>query len=176
MYTVIQAVHWLLYTVAKCHFFGVVPWQDIIKYLLKCEGCTHFCEILYLYSIYKTHVIFFQISFFFEIKENQQVALEHLKSYTLRCEKWRDNVLKCCLYHSAFFTDFLPHLLTLPLKLHWLTQAGHTDQGHVQTLSWKMLKSLTELKSWLISVCGLVTKNDTFHIHTVMWFKKSSSK
>ncbi len=50
--TVIQAVHSLLYIVAKCHFFSVVTWKDIIKYLQKCEGCTHFCEILYLHPYY----------------------------------------------------------------------------------------------------------------------------
>ncbi len=49
MYTVIQAVHSLLYIVAKCHFFSVVTWKDIIKYLQKCVGCTHFCEILYVF-------------------------------------------------------------------------------------------------------------------------------
>ncbi len=32
IYTVIQAVHSLLYIVAKCHFFSVVTWKDIIKY------------------------------------------------------------------------------------------------------------------------------------------------
>ncbi len=47
IYTVIQAVHSLLYIVAKCHFFSVVTWKDV-KYLQKCEGCTHFCEILYV--------------------------------------------------------------------------------------------------------------------------------
>ncbi len=58
IYTVIQAVHSLLYIVAKCHFFSVVTWKDIIKYLQKCEGCTHFCEILYIYIyiyIYSTY-------------------------------------------------------------------------------------------------------------------------
>ncbi len=48
IYTVIQAVHSLLYIVAKCHFFSVVTLKDKIKYLQKCEGCTHFCEILYI--------------------------------------------------------------------------------------------------------------------------------
>jgi len=47
--TVIQAVHSLLYIVAKCHFFSAVTWKEIIKYLQKCEGCTHFSEILYIY-------------------------------------------------------------------------------------------------------------------------------
>ncbi len=71
IYTVIQAVHSLLYIVAKCHFFSVVTWKDIIKYLQKCEGCTHFCEILYIYIIYiyiyihihthaRTHIISFK--------------------------------------------------------------------------------------------------------------------
>ena len=48
--TVIQAVHSLIYIVAKCNFFSVVTWKDIIKYLQKCEGCTHFCEILNVYE------------------------------------------------------------------------------------------------------------------------------
>jgi len=48
VYTNIQAVHSLLYIVAKCHLFSVVIWKVIIKYLQKCEGCTHFCEILYI--------------------------------------------------------------------------------------------------------------------------------
>ncbi len=47
-FTLIQAVHSLLYIVAKCHFFSVVTWKEIIKYLQKCEGCTHLCEILYM--------------------------------------------------------------------------------------------------------------------------------
>ncbi len=38
----------LLYIVAKCHFFSVVTWKDIIFFLQKCERCTHFCEILYI--------------------------------------------------------------------------------------------------------------------------------
>ncbi len=49
LFTVIQAVHSLLYIVAKCHFFSVVTWKNI-KYLHKCEGCTHICEILYILS------------------------------------------------------------------------------------------------------------------------------
>ncbi len=62
MYTVIQAVHSLLFIVAKCNFFSVDTWKGIIKYLQKCEGCTHFCEILYigLYmtgSVIKTHAM-----------------------------------------------------------------------------------------------------------------------
>ncbi len=39
-----------VYIVAKCHFFSVVTWKYIIEYLQKCEGCTHFCEILYNYK------------------------------------------------------------------------------------------------------------------------------
>ncbi len=38
-----------LHFVEKCHFFSVVTWKYIIKYLQKCEGCTHFCEILYFW-------------------------------------------------------------------------------------------------------------------------------
>ncbi len=44
----VYAVQSLLYIVANCNFFSVVTWKDIIKYLQKCKGCTHFCEILYL--------------------------------------------------------------------------------------------------------------------------------
>ncbi len=60
IYTVIQAVHSLLYIVAKCNFFSVVTWKDIIKYLQKCEGCTHFCEILYIQQkLIKISYLFF---------------------------------------------------------------------------------------------------------------------
>ncbi len=48
IYTVIQDINSLLYIIAKYHFFSVVTLKDIIKYLQKCEGCTHFCEILYI--------------------------------------------------------------------------------------------------------------------------------
>ncbi len=47
--------------------------QDIIKYLQKCEGCTHFCEILYLYfgldiqKICLTNVILFYKDSYFSI-------------------------------------------------------------------------------------------------------------
>ncbi len=49
IYTVVQAVHSLLYIVAKCNFFSVVIWKYIIQYLQKCEGCSHFREIQYIY-------------------------------------------------------------------------------------------------------------------------------
>ncbi len=52
-YTVIQAVQSLLYTIAKCHFFSVVTWKYIKQYLQKGEGCTHFCEILYMFTCFK---------------------------------------------------------------------------------------------------------------------------
>ncbi len=38
----------VLYIVANCHFFSVVTWKDIITCLQNCEGCTHFCEMLYV--------------------------------------------------------------------------------------------------------------------------------
>ncbi len=62
-YTVTQAVHSLLYIVAKCHFFGY-HMKNIIQYLQTCEGCTHFCEILcvylyiYIYIHSKTTILF----------------------------------------------------------------------------------------------------------------------
>ncbi len=62
IYTVIQAVHSLLYIVAKCHFFSVVTWKDIIQYLQKFEGCTHFCEILYVYIYIYIYMYIFLFS------------------------------------------------------------------------------------------------------------------
>ncbi len=52
IYTVIQTIYSLLYIVAKCNFFSVVTWKYIITYLQKFEGCTHFCEILYIIYYY----------------------------------------------------------------------------------------------------------------------------
>lgn len=49
MYTVIHAVHSLLYIKAKCHLFSVVTWKYLIKYLQICEWCTHFFETLYMF-------------------------------------------------------------------------------------------------------------------------------
>ncbi len=34
---------------SKVSFVSVVTWKAIIKYLQKCEWCTHFCELLYIY-------------------------------------------------------------------------------------------------------------------------------
>ncbi len=65
MHTVIQAVHSLLYIVAKCNIFTVVIWKDIIKYLQKCEGCTHFCEILQTHTHTNTHSYVFNIFFYY---------------------------------------------------------------------------------------------------------------
>ncbi len=65
MYTFIQAVHSLLYIVAKCNFFSVATWNDIIQYLHKCKGCTHFCEILYIsiiLSVYLSFYLWFYLS------------------------------------------------------------------------------------------------------------------
>ncbi len=59
IYTVIQAVHSLLYIVAKCHFFSVDTCKDIIKYLQKCEGCTHsvrYCMYIYIYIYIYTYI------------------------------------------------------------------------------------------------------------------------
>ncbi len=64
MYTVIQAVHSLLYIVAKCHFFSVTTSKDIIKYLQKCKGvltsvryCIYlsFCLSVFLSMVLSVH-------------------------------------------------------------------------------------------------------------------------
>ncbi len=62
IYTVTQAVHSLLYIVAKCHFFSVVTWKYIIQYLQKCEGCTHLRWALYISS----HIAYCKIFCFYE--------------------------------------------------------------------------------------------------------------
>ncbi len=39
-------------TTLHCSKVSFVTWKYIIKYLQKCEGCTHFCEILYIQYMY----------------------------------------------------------------------------------------------------------------------------
>ncbi len=34
--------------ISKFNFYSIVPWKDILNWLPKCEGCTQFCEILYV--------------------------------------------------------------------------------------------------------------------------------
>ncbi len=59
MYTVIQAVHSLLYIVAKCHFFSVVTWKYIIKYLQKWGVYSLLCDtVINKFRVY-THSIAF---------------------------------------------------------------------------------------------------------------------
>ncbi len=36
------------YLLLKNIYIYIFTWKDIIKYLQKYEGCTHFCEILYI--------------------------------------------------------------------------------------------------------------------------------
>ncbi len=53
IYSVIQAVHSILYIVDKCHFFSVVTWKGIIKYLQKCEGLltsVRYCTLHMLFT------------------------------------------------------------------------------------------------------------------------------
>ncbi len=49
MYTVIQAVHSLLYICSKVSFFQCCHVKRYNKHLQKSEGCIHFCEILCIY-------------------------------------------------------------------------------------------------------------------------------
>ncbi len=39
----------LLKSLSKFHFYSIVPWKYTLNWLPKCEVCTHFCEILYIY-------------------------------------------------------------------------------------------------------------------------------
>ena len=48
---------------SKCHFVSVVSWGDILKYRQKCEGCTHFCDTLYLLIILRIQVIVSLLNF-----------------------------------------------------------------------------------------------------------------
>ncbi len=51
MYTVIQAVHSLLYIVGKVSFLQCCHMNRYNTNIYKnSEGCTHFCEILYIIS------------------------------------------------------------------------------------------------------------------------------
>ncbi len=82
IYTVIQAVLSLLYIVAKYHFFSVVTWKDIIKYLQKCEGCTHFCEILYIpYKKYCDGIIWQYHGTFMHIYHGTQIQVQWYLQY-----------------------------------------------------------------------------------------------
>ncbi len=42
---------------SKVSFLQCCHIKDIMKYLQKCEGCTHFCEILYIYLLYNYYII-----------------------------------------------------------------------------------------------------------------------
>ncbi len=51
-----QPPPYILYIYIYIYIY-TVTWEDIIKYLQKCEGCTHFCEILYIYIyIYECYI------------------------------------------------------------------------------------------------------------------------
>ncbi len=63
LYKLYFTLYSLLYIVAKCHFFSVVTWKDIIKYLSKYEGYTHFCEILYVLQ-YNKYILMFKYIYF----------------------------------------------------------------------------------------------------------------
>ncbi len=60
IYTVIQAVHSLLYIVAKCNFFSVVTCKDIIKYL----------QIFYLWGVYSLLWETVNITFINDVTKN----------------------------------------------------------------------------------------------------------
>ncbi len=98
MYTVIQAVHSLLYIVAKCHFFSVVTWKYIMKYLQKCEGCTHFYQILCMYiyikecvwSFTKTHPLRYCSYVQQAMALSHQMSCSHAMKNTWQSDKKTD--------------------------------------------------------------------------------------
>ncbi len=97
IYTVIQAVHSLLCIVAKCHFFSVVTWKDIIKYFQKCDGCTQFCERLYIY-------IYTLVDIWSGSKPFIKVVLKHKTK--MRC--WTFLIhLKCWLLYVQYIYIYI---------------------------------------------------------------------
>ncbi len=98
IHTVIQAVHSLFYIETKYNFFSVVTWTDIIQYLQKCEGCTHFCEILYIFRL--THNCILSQS------TNNTLSVLGLFSFTIYiyycmhtsiCRVTKESVGNCCV-------------------------------------------------------------------------------
>ncbi len=125
IYTVIQAVHSLLYIVAKWHFFSIVTWKYIIKYLQKCEGCTHFCEI-YLrntFSKSKIHILMEKhqtVQSLAKPKDSCNVWMFNFKIIFLINNLYIMNliftilIIACVLFYSLLF------FITMPLPINKL--------------------------------------------------------
>ena len=50
---ILSWVFYILFTDFKKRWVKSIlrnPWRDILRYLQKCEGCTHFCDTLYMYK------------------------------------------------------------------------------------------------------------------------------
>ena len=99
---------------SKCHFVSVVPQKDILKYLQKCEECTHFCDTLYIY-------IYIYIYMRMRIYEwmcvwEKEIETDREKEYTTTSPK---------LYyvtHAQFNNELPVNKLSLEIKL--VTQDG----------------------------------------------------
>ena len=65
---------------SKCHFGIVVPWRDIIKYLQKREGCTHF-DTLYIQIYTRTYMFVLFCFLFFGFVGVGVTAYQHPRSF-----------------------------------------------------------------------------------------------
>ncbi len=135
IYTVKRVVHSLLYTVAKCNFFSVVTWNDIIKYLHKCEGCTQFCEILYIFTIWIS----------INIGSNKLKGLVHDV-----CQRNADNfkqsfILSVCLQDKGDTSIIVDHR-SVPAVL--LVDMIHRNPTFVTDISKPLFSLSTE---WLVT-------------------------
>ncbi len=108
IFTVIQAVHSLLYIVAKCHFFSVVTWKDIIKYLQKCEGCSHFCEILYIYIhtyIHTVYTVYIRGGTVHRCHGSVRTSVRGSRFDTISVQHEKKRNLLCSVSFHLFWTD-----------------------------------------------------------------------
>ncbi len=118
IYTVIQAVHSLLYIVAKCHFLSVVTWKYIINYLKKnVRGCTHFCEILYICTVYLAHE---------QLAANWFILIEALVSPS-SAEKFGENLCNLFKQSKHFYLNLLHWWIILKSKDSEKAKKLHLD-------------------------------------------------
>ncbi len=145
IYTVIQTVHSLLYIVAKCNLFSVVTWKDLIKYLQKCEGFTHFCEILYIYnfskyksSILKCHFKSNQITFI--VTSPQHKCLGEWNSYERAPDSAKKNKKTIYIWTDSAKKNCTGAFTVLQTVQKKTKNNLHMDSTYLQTVQKTMCK------------------------------------